>query len=82
MSNYGTVESVKLDVTDAAVHMFVMCATTDDVANAVKNLHGRFFGGRVISARPMCTNAVILSHVQLACHTRPSVTFVRKPEST
>jgi splicing factor 45 len=53
VSKYGKVDAVRLEVTDTAVRVFVTCATTDDVANAVKNLHRRYFGGRVISARPI-----------------------------
>ena len=50
VSKYGKVDSVRVQVVGNAVKVFVTCATEADVANAIKNLHRRYFGGRIISA--------------------------------
>ena len=51
MSKYGKVNSVRVEVVGSAVKVFVTCETEADVAAAIKNLHRRYFGGRIISAR-------------------------------
>ncbi len=51
VSKYGKVESVRVEVSGGSVKVFVTCVTEADVAAAIKNLHRRYFGGRVISAR-------------------------------
>ena len=51
VSKYGKVESVRVEVAGAAVKVYVTCETEADVAAAIKQLHRRYFGGRVISAR-------------------------------
>ena len=51
VSKYGKVESVRVEVVAGAVKVYVTCVTEEDVAAAIKQLHRRYFGGRVISAR-------------------------------
>lgn len=51
VSKYGKVESVRVEVVGGAVKVYVTCVTEEDVAAAIKQLHRRYFGGRVISAR-------------------------------
>ena len=51
VSKYGKVESVRVEVVGAVVKVFVTCESESDVAAAIKNLHRRYFGGRIISAR-------------------------------
>lgn len=35
---------------DRAVRIFVQFSSTDSARNAIQDLHGRFFGGRIVSA--------------------------------
>ena len=51
VSKYGTVEAVKVVVAGNAVKVYVTCQGESDVAAAIKSLHRRYFGGRIIAAR-------------------------------